>query len=144
LKYRIIIYGVVLAALILALKLLQYSFIIRELTLEFYLGVVAVLFVALGAWVGARITSRKIRVVTLQQSTEFAVDEIELKRSGISKRELEVLELMSKGNSNQEIADKLFLSPNTVKTHCANLFVKLDVRRRTQAIQRAKDLRLIP
>lgn len=143
-KYRIFIYGLVLGALILALKLLQYSFIIRELSLEFYLGVVALLFVVLGAWVGARLTSRKVRLVTVPASGSFSIDQEELKRTGISKREFEVLELMSKGNSNQEIAEKLFVSPNTIKTHCSSLFVKLNVKRRTQAIQRAKDLRLIP
>ena len=78
------------------------------------------------------------------QSGEFKVNERILLETGISKREHEVLELMAKGLTNQEIADKLFVSLNTVKTHTANLFVKLDAKRRTQAIQRAKELQLIP
>lgn len=144
LKYTIIIYGVVLASLIFLLKLLQYSFIVKELTLEFYLGVVALLFVVLGAWIGSRITSRKSSFLPAPVNPGVPINEEQLRLTGISKREFEVLELICKGNSNQEIADRLFLSLNTVKTHCANLFVKLNVKRRTQAIQRAKELRLIP
>lgn len=143
-KYKIVIYGLVLAGLVFLLKLLQYSFMIRELTLEFYLGVVALLFVVLGAWIGSRITSRKSSLSPAPVPTGFSIDEEQLRLTGISKREFEVLELMAKGNSNQEIADHLFLSLNTVKTHCANLFVKLNAKRRTQAIRRAKELRLIP
>lgn len=73
----------------------------------------------------------------------FILNETELQRLGISKREHEVLELIAKGLSNQEIADKLFVSLNTIKTHTSNLFLKLEVSRRTQAIQKAKELRLI-
>jgi len=75
---------------------------------------------------------------------DFIFNESELQRLGISKRELEVLELISRGLSNQQIADTLFVSLNTIKTHSSNLFLKLDVNRRTQAVQRAKELRLIP
>lgn len=143
-KYTIVIYGLVLAALVFLLKLLQYSFIIRDLNLEFYLGVVALLFVVLGAWIGYRLTSRKSSLLPAPVPVRFSVDEDQLRLTGLSKREFEVLELIAKGNTNQEIADHLFLSLNTVKTHCANLFVKLNAKRRTQAIQRAKELRLIP
>lgn len=75
---------------------------------------------------------------------EFILNEQELQKLGISKREHEVLELMSTGLTNQEIADKLFVSLNTIKTHSSNLFLKLEVSRRTQAIQKGKQLRLIP
>lgn len=129
--------------LIFLLKVLEYRYFLRELSIEFYIGIIAVFFAAFGAWAGFRLTGKKTVIVVPLQG-EFTINEDTLRQTGISKREYEVLELMSKGNSNQEIADKLFVSLNTVKTHTSNLFVKLDVKRRTQAIQRAKELRLIP
>ena len=89
---------------------------------------------------GQRLTRRKVVIAT----PDFKLNEPELQRLGISKREYEVLELMAQGLSNQEIADKLFVSLNTIKTHSSNLFVKLDARRRTQAVRQAKELGLLP
>jgi DNA-binding CsgD family transcriptional regulator len=132
-----------MALLIFILKFVEYRFLVRDLSLEFYLGLVAVLFTVIGVWAGLRITGKKTVVIT-QPAMDFRLNEETLKQRGISKREYEVLELMATGLSNQEIADKLFVSLNTVKTHLSNLFTKLDVKRRTQAIQRAKELRLIP
>jgi len=129
-----------LAILVFLLKWLEYRYLIHALSIEFYAGLIAVCFVILGAWIGSRLTHRKKIIVT----TSFELDPERLRLAGLSKRELEVLQLMSEGNSNQEIADKLFVSASTVKTHAANLFVKLDVKRRTQAIQKAKQLSLIP
>ena len=122
------------------LKFLEYRFIIRDLSFEFYFGIVAILFTALGIWAGLKLTRKKIVMV----GPQFILNEPELLRLGISKRELEVLESISQGLSNQQIADKLFVSLNTIKTHSSNLFLKLEVSRRTQAVQRAKELRLIP
>jgi len=122
------------------MKFLEYRFIIRDLSLEFYFGIVAILFTALGIWAGLKLTRKKVVLV----GPDFILNEFELQRLGISKRELEVLELISRGLSNQQIADTLFVSLNTIKTHSSNLFLKLDVNRRTQAVQRAKELRLIP
>lgn len=139
-KRTIVIYSLALAALVFLLKFLEYRFIIRDLSFEFYFGIVALLFTALGIWVGLRLTRKKIVLVGQQ----FILNEPELLRLGISKRELEVLESISQGLSNQQIADKLFVSLNTIKTHSSNLFLKLEVSRRTQAVQRAKELRLIP
>ncbi|HOX82577.1 MAG TPA: LuxR C-terminal-related transcriptional regulator [Chryseolinea sp.] len=140
-KRTIILYGLSLAALLFLMQWLQFGFIIRDLSLEFYLGVVAVVFTAIGIWAGLRLTQAKTKVVL---QTDFSFNEVECNRLGISKRELEVLQLMAQGFSNQEIADKLFVSLNTVKTHSSNLFLKLEVRRRTQAVQRSKELMLIP
>jgi DNA-binding CsgD family transcriptional regulator len=140
--FRVLIYGAALAAMVFLLKFLQYRYLVRDLSIEFYGGLIAVLFVVLGAWVGARLTARKVKIVTAPSA--FVRDEENLRQTGISKRELEVLVLMALGNSNQEIAAKLFVSPNTIKTHAASLFVKLDVKRRTQAIQRAKELQILP
>jgi NarL family two-component system response regulator LiaR len=132
-----------MALLIFILKFIEYRFLVRDLSLEFYLGVVAVLFTVIGIWAGLKITGKKTVIIT-QPAMDFRLDEENLKQRGISRREYEVLELMASGLSNQEIADKLFVSLNTVKTHLSNLFIKLDVKRRTQAIQKAKELRLIP
>jgi len=139
-RKTILIYGVALAALTGILKFIEYRFFVRDLSLEFYLGLVAILFAGLGVWAGLRLTRRKVVIA----SPDFKLNEPELQRLGISKREYEVLELMAQGLSNQEIADKLFVSLNTVKTHSSNLFMKLDARRRTQAVRRAKEFGLLP
>jgi two-component system, NarL family, response regulator LiaR len=139
-RKTILIYGVALAALTGILKFIEYRYFVRDLSLEFYLGVVAILFAGLGVWAGLRLTRRKDVIAY----PDFKLNEPELQRLGISKREYEVLELMAQGLSNQEIADKLFVSLNTVKTHSSNLFMKLDARRRTQAVRRAKEFGLLP
>ncbi|CAN5536792.1 response regulator transcription factor [soil metagenome] len=139
-RKSIILYGVAMAALIGFLKVIEYRYYVQDLSIELYIGLVAVLFVGLGVWVGRRIT----RVKVIAPPSEFEIDEAGMKRLGITKREREVLELIASGMSNHEIADKLFVSTSTIKTHSSNLFMKLDARRRTQAIQRAKELRLLP
>jgi len=140
LRKSIILYGVAMAALMGFLKFVEYRFLVRDLSLELYIGLVAFLFIGLGVWVGRRLT--RVKVIAAQ--AEFSLDEAALKRLGITKREYEVLELVAHGMSNQEIADKLFVSTSTIKTHTSSLFMKLDASRRTQAIQRAKELRLLP
>ncbi len=141
-RRTILIYGLAMAALIAVLKLVEYKYFVRDIPLEFYIGLVAVLFTALGIWAGLRLTRPKIKVI--DRSLPFERDQKELDRLGISKREYEVLELISRGLSNQEIADDLFVSTSTVKTHVSSLLAKLDANRRTQAISRAKELQLIP
>lgn len=136
----IIVYGVSLATLVGVLNYIEYRFLVRDLSQEVYVGAIAVIFTALGIWAGPRLLRRKVVVVR----PDFVLDQRALERLGISKREYEVLELMANGLSNQEIADKLFVSVNTVKTHLANLFVKLEVSRRTQAVQKGKEWGLIP
>jgi len=139
-KKTVFLYGVLLALLLVVLKVTEYNFYVKRLSFEFYIGLVAIFFTALGIWVGLKLTRRKIVVV----HGEFTFNQVQQQERGISKRELEVLELMAQGLANQEIADKLFVSLNTVKTHSSNLFSKLEVNRRTQAIQKAKELSLIP
>jgi len=139
-RRTILIYGVALAALTVILKFIEYRYFVRDLSLEFYLGVVAILFAGIGVWAGLRLTRRKVVIA----NPDYKLNEPELQRLGISKREYEVLELMAQGLSNQEIADKLFVSLNTVKTHSSNLFMKLDARRRTQAVRRAKEFGILP
>jgi len=139
-KRTIILYGLALAALIFVLKYMEYRLFVQDISTEVYIGIIAVLFTVLGIWAGLRLTRKKVIVA----GPEFLFNEGGLERLGISKREHEVLGLMASGLSNQEIADKLFVSVNTIKTHTSNLFLKLEVSRRTQAIQKAKELRLIP
>ncbi|MCB0700873.1 MAG: DNA-binding response regulator [Chitinophagales bacterium] len=148
-KRTILIYGLALAVLTFVLKVLEYKFFIRDLSMEVYIGLVALFFTAVGIWVATKIIQRKTETVIKEvevvvRAEDFVLNEKEMERLGISPREYDVLELMSDGLSNQEIADKLFISLNTVKTHSTNLYVKLDVKRRTQAVQRAKELQLIP
>lgn len=139
-KRTVIFYGLTLAVLVFLLKYLEYRLFVRDLAIEFYVGLVALFFTGLGIWAGLKLTRKQVVMV----GPEFILNESELQRLGISKREHEVLELMAQGLSNQEIGDKLFVSLNTIKTHSSNLFLKLEVNRRTQAVQRAKELRLIP
>lgn len=142
-KKTILIYGTVLALLVWALKWMEYRYILRDLSLQFYLGLVALLFSGLGIWIGINLLKPKA-VIPAEMSTEspeiLAIPEALLRESGISPREYEVLQLMAAGLSNQEIAGRLFISLNTVKTHISNIYLKLDVKRRTQAIQKMKEL----
>ena len=135
-----LIYGLAMAVLVGLLKFVEYRYLIRDIPLEFYIGLVAVMFTGLGVWVGLRLTRPKV----IERSGPFSLNEANLQKLGISKREYEVLELMSAGCSNQEIAGKLFVSISTVKTHVSNVLAKLDASRRTEAIARAKELRIIP
>jgi two-component system, NarL family, response regulator LiaR len=139
-KRTIFLYGLSLAFILLLLQWLQVGYLVRDLSLEIYLGTVALVFVTLGIWVGLRLTRPKTKIV---MQSGFVFNEENLNRLGISKRELEVLQHMALGLSNQQIADKLFVSLNTVKTHSSNLFLKLEASRRTQAVQKAKELMLI-
>ena len=142
-RKTIILYGLSIAALIIVLKFIEYRYLLRDLTVEIYIGTIALIFTAVGIWGGIRLTKRNKIVVTASASP-FVLNQAEMDRLGISNRELEVLEGMAKGLSNQEIADKLFVSLNTIKTHAANLFLKLEVKRRTQAVQKGKERGLLP
>lgn len=132
-------YGIAMAALIGLLKFVEYKFVIRDIPLEFYIGSVAVMFTALGIWAGLRLTRPKV----IEISDPFERNEANLKSTGISRREFEVLELIAAGLSNQEIAGRLFVSTSTVKTHVSNVLAKLDASRRTEAIANAKKIRII-
>ena len=145
-----LLYGLGLAVLLFLLRWLELRFVIFDHSLEIYIGVIAIIFTGLGIWLALKLTKPKIeRVVVekeiyIEKNNAFVFNETEMQRLGLSKRELEVLQLMAEGLSNGEIADRLFVSLSTIKTHAANLFIKLDVSRRTQAIEKAKRLMLIP
>lgn len=139
-RKTILLYGSAMAVLVGLLKYFEYSFFIKDLSTEFYVGAIALLFTALGIWAGRKLTRVKVVIA----DPNFILDMQQLERFGISKREYEVLELIAQGMSNQEIAEKLFVSLPTVKSHSSNLFLKLNVRRRTEAIKKAKELMLLP
>lgn len=147
-KHRlVIIYGLSLAVLLLLLRLLEWHFLILRNTLEVYTGLTAVLFTALGIWLALKLSKPKTITIERQVAIDnrtFVFNEGELNKLGISRRELEVLQLIAEGLSNQEIAGRLFVSLNTIKTHSSKVFEKLDVQRRTQAVEKAKRLGLIP
>ena len=130
------IYGLVLGAGAFVLQWLQYQYIARVFAPEIYIGLIALGFTGLGIWAGVRLTPKTI-------AGPFERNEAGLKALGLTEREVRVLELLAAGSANKEIARDLDISPNTVKTHVANLFLKLEVQRRTQAIQKARELRLI-
>lgn len=137
-KKPILIYGICLALLVFLLEYFEYRFFIRELSTEVFVLIIALIFTGLGLWVGNKLTTKNIHSVSFQKNEKA------LQYLGISERELEVLMLVAEGLSNKEIASKLFVSINTVKTHLSRLFEKLDVSRRTQAVEKAKSLNLIP
>lgn len=141
-RRTVILYGLAMAVLLSLLKLVEYRYMVRDIPLEFYIGAVAVMFTGLGIWAGLRLTRPK--VVEVEVGGPFQRDDNALKRTGISNREFEVLELIAAGLSNQDIADRLFVSTSTVKTHVSNVLAKLDASRRTEAIAKAKELRIIP
>ena len=141
-RRTIIIYGVAMAVLIGILKLVEYRYFVRDIPLEAYIGLVALIFSGLGIWAGLRLTQPKVKFV--ETGAPFQLNKANLQKLGISRREHEVLELISQGLSNQEIAEKLFVSTSTVKTHVSNLLGKLGASRRTQAVKRAKELYLLP
>lgn len=143
-----LIYGLCGGILIVVLKLIEFRFLVVEHSIEIYGGLIALLFAGVGIWLGLKLTKKKevlvVKEVLVPASQPFALNEERVKDLGITKRELEILELIARGMSNREIAEKLFVSENTVKTHSSRLFDKLSAKRRTQAVQIAKEMRLIP
>lgn len=145
-----ILYGLSLAVLLFLLKWLELRFLIIHHAMEIYIGMVAVIFTALGVWLSLKLARPKVQTVIVEKPVPvsapatFSMNTVELDRLGLSGRELEVLQLMADGLSNQEIAGRLFVSLNTIKTHASRVFEKLDVKRRTQAVEKAKRLSIIP
>jgi DNA-binding CsgD family transcriptional regulator len=147
-KRHIFIYGLVGGLLIFLLKVVEYRFLVIEHSIEIYGGLVAALFAGLGIWLGLKLTRNKekivIKEVPITAPERFTLNQSRLAELGITPRELEILGLIARGLSNREIAEQLFVSENTVKTHSSRLFDKLSARRRTQAVQLGKEFGLIP
>ncbi len=146
-RKTVLVFGLLGGALIVALKLIEYRFLVVEHSLEIYGGLVASIFSALGIWLGLKITKPKetvvIKEVAIPRPAAFVPDAARIEALGITPREREILDLIAAGLSNREIAERLFVSENTVKTHSRRLFDKLDAKRRTQAVQIAKEAGLI-
>jgi DNA-binding CsgD family transcriptional regulator len=146
-KRHVLIYGLVGGILIAVLKWTEYRFLVIEYSLEIYGGLIAAIFAVLGIWLGLKLTRTKhtvvVKEVLVPAGEPFALDEKKREGLGITRRELEILELISLGMSNREIAAKLFVSENTVKTHSSRVFDKLGAKRRTQAVQLGKEFGLL-
>ena len=153
-RYRhVFLYGLSLAAVLVLLQVVEYRFLLISNSFEIYITTIAILFTILGVWLASRLMRPKVdtQVETIIVEKEVPVvaapakevNEAERVKLGLSARELQVLALMAEGLSNQEIAERLFVSLNTVKTHTSKLFEKLDVKRRTQAVGKAKQLNII-
>ena len=147
---NILLYGLCLAVLLFLLKWLELRLVIVDHAFEIYIGSIALIFTLLGIWLALKLSKPKVKTVIIEKeiyrnnSENFKRNDEELNRLGLSMREMEVLQLMAEGLSNQEISERLFLSLSTIKSHTTRLFEKLDVKRRTQAIEKAKRLSLIP
>ena len=142
-----LLYGLCGGLLILALRVIEYRFLVIQHSFEIYGGLIAVLFAGVGIWLGLKLTRKEevivVREVPVSTSQPFTVNEDNVRSLGVTKRELEILDLIAKGMSNREIANQLFVSENTIKTHSSRLFDKLSAKRRTQAVQIGKEMGLI-
>lgn len=146
----LILYSSSLALLLLLLRWLEFRFLVLSTSLDIYIGIIAAVFMGLGIWLALKLFKPKPKTIVVEKeiyvtpTPEFVLNQKELDNLNLTIRELEVLELMAKGMSNKEIADQLFVSLNTIKTHSGKLFEKMEVKRRTQAVEKAKRLSIIP
>jgi two-component system, NarL family, response regulator LiaR len=147
-KRHVLIYGLVGGILIALLKWTEYRFVVIEHSIEIYGGLIAATFAAFGIWLGLRLTKTRqeivVKEVPIPAGQPFVLNNRKRENLGITRRELDVLELIAQGMSNREIAEKLFVSENTVKTHSSRVFDKLGAKRRTQAVQLGKEFGLLP
>lgn len=147
-RRHILVYGLVAGALIAGLRFIEYRWLVVEHSIEIYGGLVAAIFAGVGIWLGLRLTRPRetvvVREVLVPSPADFTRDDRKVESLGITPRELEILTLIAEGLSNREIAERVHVSENTVKTHSSRVFFKLGAQRRTQAVQIGKDLRLIP
>jgi DNA-binding CsgD family transcriptional regulator len=147
-RNHVLLYGLLGGVLIAVLRLIEYRWLLVEHSVEIYGGLVAAVFAAVGIWLGLKLTRRTetvvVREVLVAAPTTFVRDQGKVDSLGLTPRELEILALIAEGLSNKEIAERVHVSENTVKTHSSRVFDKLGARRRTQAVQLGKELRLIP
>jgi len=142
-----LLYGLCGGLLILALRVIEYRFLVIQHSFEIYGGLIALLFAGVGIWLGLKLTRKEevivVREVPVSANQPFTVNEDNVRSLGVTTRELEILDLIARGMSNREIANQLFVSENTIKTHSSRLFDKLSAKRRTQAVQIGKEMGLI-
>jgi DNA-binding CsgD family transcriptional regulator len=150
-KRHVLIFGLVGGVLVTLLRFIDYRFLVIEHSFQMYGGLIALTFAVLGIWLGIRLAGRRQTLVANEATVSdaspasypFSINERKRDELGITPRELEILGLVAQGLSNREIAGKLFVSENTVKTHCSRTFEKLGARRRTQAVQLGKQFGLL-
>lgn len=133
----IIVYGLTLGLVLIILKTIEYKWLVRDIGQQLYVFIIALFFMVLGIWLSFKLFPDK----RLNEKPEVNVKAI--KQLGLSSRELEILAKLEQGLTNQQIADSLFVSVNTVKTHLKNGFVKLEVSNRTEAVNKLKSLNII-
>jgi DNA-binding CsgD family transcriptional regulator len=157
-KKAVLLYGLVGGLLIVVLRAIEYRYVVIEHSVEIYGGLIALVFASVGIWLGLTLTRRRVREEVVLKEVQvpvpvpvpvptpppFVRNEERLEALGITRRELEILELIAAGLSNREIAERVFVSENTVKTHSSRVFEKLGAKRRTQAVQLGKELGIIP
>jgi len=152
-RKQVLIFGLVGGVLVTLLQWTEFHFVVLEHSMAIYGVLIAILFAGAGIWLGTRLLAPRERIVdriveivapAAAPPPNFATDDTVRERLGITRREMEVLELVARGLSNREIGETLFVSENTVKTHCSRAFDKLGARRRTEAVQRSKELGLFP
>jgi DNA-binding CsgD family transcriptional regulator len=152
-KRHVLMYGLIGGILIALLQWTEYRFLVVEHSIEIYGGLIAATFAVLGIWLGLKLTAKRQTIVVREVPVAaegpfiagpFIPDERKREDLHITRRELEILELIAQGLSNREIAEKLFVSESTVKTHSSRIFDKLGARRRTQAVQLGKEFGLLP
>lgn len=148
-RKEILIYCISMGLLLFLMKWLEAYFIVFNYRLDLFIGSIAIIFTVLGIWLALQLMKPKVETriiekkIYISPASQKEINEQEITMLGISKRELDVLGLMAAGLSNEEIGEKLFIGLNTVKTHSSNIFMKLDVKRRTQAVEKAKRLNII-
>jgi len=146
-RKQVLIFGLVGGVLVTLLQWTEFHFVVLEHSVAIYGVLIAILFAGTGIWLGTRLLAPRERIVEVAVpavSAKVTADDTVRERLGITRRELEILELVARGLSNREIGETLFVSENTVKTHCSRAFDKLGARRRTEAVQRSKELGLLP
>ena len=149
-RKQVLIFGLVGGVLVTLLQWTEFHFVVLEHSVAIYGVLIAILFASAGIWLGTRLLAPRERIVEVEivvpaaPTPGFVADDTVRERLGITRRELEILELVARGLSNREIGETLFVSENTVKTHCSRSFDKLGARRRTEAVQRSKELGLLP
>jgi two-component system, NarL family, response regulator LiaR len=155
-RKQVLIFGLVGGVLVTLLQWTEFHFVVLEHSVAIYGVLIAILFAGAGIWLGTRLFAPRERIrehivdrivevsVPAAPAPSFTADDTARERLGITRRELEILGLVARGLSNREIGETLFVSENTVKTHCSRLFDKLGARRRTEAVQRSKELGLLP
>jgi two-component system, NarL family, response regulator LiaR len=147
---HLLVYGLSGGALIVAMRYVEYRFLVVSHSVEIYGALIAAAFAAVGIWLGLTMTGRKVMVKEVQvevpvpvPAEPFVPDAARIEALGLTPRELEVLQLIADGLSNKEMAERLFVSENTIKTHTSRVFDKLGATRRTQAVRIAKSQRLL-